>query len=116
MQDNYTQKAVKRLGDEALLSKIKALVQEERKLTLSILHHLREVERRRLFAALAYPSLFEYAVRELGYSPSAAQRRISAMRLLRELPEMEAKIQEGKLSLPVVAQAQSFFHQEAKAA
>lgn len=102
------------LSDQALLEKTRVLVREERELTARILHHLREVERRRLFVDLGYPSLFEYAVHDLHYSEASAQRRISAMRLLKELPELESKIEEGSLSLSVLSQAQRFFRQEAK--
>src|SRR5579885_762252 len=102
------------LSDQALLEKTRTLVREERELTTRILHHLREVERRRLFVDLGYPSLFEYAVGDLHYSEASAQRRISAMRLLKELPELEEKIEEGSLSLSVLSQAQRFFRQEAK--
>jgi hypothetical protein len=37
------------------------------------------------------------------------------MRLLKELPEIEEKIDSGKLSLSVISQAQQFFRQERKA-
>jgi 5-methylcytosine-specific restriction endonuclease McrA len=83
-------------------------------MTLEILHHLREIYRRRLFAMRGFSSLFDYATRELGYSAAAAQRRISAMHLLAELPEMEDKIKSGDLSLTHVAQAQKLFNTEKK--
>jgi 5-methylcytosine-specific restriction endonuclease McrA len=105
---------LRKLNDVELLSCTQELVKEERLLSIEILQHLMEVERRRLYATRGFPSLFEYCVRALGYSESAAQRRISSMRLLREIPEVEAKICDGKLSLSVISQAQSFFRQEAK--
>ena len=74
-----------------------------------ILHHLREVDRRKLFSDLGYQSLFDYCVRELGYSEGQAGRRIQAMRLMRELPEIEDKIRTGNLSLSNLSQAQSHF-------
>ena len=43
------------------------LVQEERELLTSVLAHLREIERRRLFCDLGFSSLFSYAVEKLGY-------------------------------------------------
>jgi hypothetical protein len=82
-------------------------------MTVRVLHHLREVERRRLFASLGYSSLFDYTTRELGYCAASACRRIDAMRLLKEMPELEEKIQDGKLSLSTVARAQGFFKKEA---
>jgi hypothetical protein len=100
------------LSNKILLENLISLVKKERELTLQVLHHLREIERRSLFSELGYSSLFEYVVRELKYSESAAQRRISSMRLLRELPELETKIEEGVLTLSHLSQAQSFFRQE----
>ncbi len=100
------------LSDDLLLKSTLQLAQKERETTLEVLHHLREVERRSLSATLAYPSLFEYAVKELKYSASAANRRIASMRLLRELPEIEQKVESGVLSLSTLSQAQVFFRQE----
>jgi hypothetical protein len=97
------------LQDSVLLSQIKHLVQTERDLLVKILHHLREIERRRLFSDLGYKSLFDYAVQELKYSEGQASRRIQAMRLLKELPQVEEKIATGSLNLSNVQQAQSFF-------
>ncbi len=105
---------LKHLNDAGLLSSIKNLACDERRITTEILHHLREIERRLLFAALGYSSLFEYCTKELGYSEGSAQRRISAMRLLKEMPELEEKISSGKLSLTVVSQVQSFFREAVK--
>lgn len=103
---------LKHLSDEALLSQTKNSVNREREMTLLVLHHLKEVERRRLFAGLGYSSLFDYATRELGYCAAAACRRIDAMRLLKELPKLEEKVQEGRLTLSTLARAQSFFKKE----
>ena len=103
-----------RLTDETLLSETQNLVKQEREITLKVLHHLREIERRRLFSALKYESLFSYCVQHLKYSESSAQRRIQAMRALRDLPEIETKIEAGVLSLSNLATAQSLFYQEKK--
>jgi hypothetical protein len=87
------------LSTQELNAKIQSLVREERRLTVEVLRHLREVERRMLFAELGYPSLFAYATSELGYSEAAASRRIEAMRAMREVAELENKIESGELSL-----------------
>ena len=102
------------LTDETLLDETQTLVKQEREITLKVLHHLREIERRRLFSALKYESLFNYCVQHLKYSESSAQRRIQAMRALRDLPEIEEKIEAGVLSLSNLATAQSLFYQEKK--
>lgn len=103
------------LADSELLSKIQSLAADERRITLELLHHLREMEARRLFAKMGYSSLFEYVVHELKYSTGTAHRRVSSMRLLRDLPEIEASIESGKLNLCNLSQAQRFFRQEEKA-
>src|SRR5436305_783338 len=104
---------LRQLDNETLLQKTKFLAVEERKITISVLHHLREIYRRRLYAK-SYSSLFEFVTRELGYSDAAAQRRIAAMRLLTEIPEIEEKIESGDLTLSNAAQAQKLFQTEAK--
>ena len=77
-----------------------------------MLAHLREIERRQLFSSLGFSSLFSYAVGHLKYTEDQAYRRISAMRMLRELPEMEEKISSGELSLTNMNMAQSLFKKE----
>lgn len=103
------------LNDKDLLAQTQRLAQNERELLMQILHHLREVERRRLFCDLGLSSLFEHCVRELKYSEGQAGRRIQAMRLLKELPQLESKIESGEMSLSSICQAQSYFREEAKA-
>ncbi|MBS1984554.1 MAG: hypothetical protein JST16_10310, partial [Bdellovibrionales bacterium] len=66
---------IRALKDSELLSATKALAQKERAVTMKVLRHLQEIERRKLYA-FRFTSLFDYAVRELGYSEAAASRRI----------------------------------------
>lgn len=105
---------IKNLDDRTLLSKTDSLVREERELLTKLLHHLREIERRRLFADFGYKSLYDMLVKKYGYSEDQAYRRISAMRLLAELPEIEAKINQGDLNLSHLGLAQTLFRQERK--
>jgi 5-methylcytosine-specific restriction endonuclease McrA len=79
---------------------------------MKVLQLLREVEADQHYLAMGYPTLFEFAINELGYSAGSAHRRIQGMRLLKTLPEMEEKLEDGSLSLCVAAKTQSFFHQE----
>ncbi len=103
------QTQLKQLSNSELLDKTKQLAFEERKLNIEILKHLKEIESRRLFLEIGYRSLFEYAVKELSYSEDAAYRRINAMRLLKDLPQVEEKIQSGSLSLTAACKVQNFF-------
>ena len=102
------------LRDDDLLSQTKLVAAQERRLTAQLLAHLREIERRRLFAGLGYSSLFAYVTEELGYCAASAQARIASMRLLTRLPEIESKVVSGELTLTNLAQAQRFFQQEQK--
>jgi hypothetical protein len=103
------------LTDDGLDQKIQCLVQSEREILTEILHHLREIESRRLFSRYGFSSLFSYTVKRLGYSEDQAHRRISAMRLLKELPAIEEKISSGELTLTNLSNAQTLFRQEKKA-
>lgn len=105
---------IKALSDSELLYQTKLKVQDERRLTLEILDHLREIESRKLYAKRGFSSLFVYCIKELGYSESEAYRRIAAMRLTNQVPEVTEKIQSGLLTLTNVVQAVSFFKAEEK--
>lgn len=103
------------LSDENLICKTDTLVREEREVLAKVLHHLREIERRRLFSDYGYKSLFDMAVKRFGYSEDQAYRRIQAMRLMYEIPELEDKICSGEMSLTLIGVAQTFFSHEKKA-
>ncbi len=105
---------LKNISDQVLLERTQNLVRRERELLGEVLHHLKEIERRRLFSQLGYKSIFDYATKKLGYAEDQAARRISAMRLLKELPEIESKIADGSLTLTNLSMAQSLFRQESK--
>ena len=105
-------KFTKSLSDSELLTQIQNLAAEERKLTMQVLELLREVERRRLYSQQGYSTLFEFAVKALGYSEASAARRINSMRLLKELPEVAASIEKGNLNLSSVSTFHSFLKRE----
>lgn len=100
---------LKHLTDSVLLADTKFLVNRERELTTKILHHLKEIDKRKLYSDLKYSSLYEYCIRELGYSEASAHRRIVAARMLETIPEIEEKIDQGLLNLTNIAQANQFF-------
>lgn len=96
---------LKTFSNDLLIERFVKLVRTERKITHLILECIAEIDRRELHLAMAYPSLFEYLTRVHGYSAGAAQRRISAARLLAEVPQLADKIEDGKLTLSQVALA-----------
>lgn len=103
---------LKSLSDSELLARTKVLATKEREIGLQVLWHLKEVSDRRLYSARGYSSLHDYAVKELKYSEPAASRRISAMKLLSEIPEIAPSLETGTLSLTTVCMAQGFFRRE----
>ena len=96
------------LANKILLSDTKRLVGTERSATTKLLHHLKEIERRKLYCDLKYSSLFAYCMHELGYSEGAAQRRIVAARTLTDMPEIESKIENGSLNLTNISLVNQF--------
>lgn len=106
---------IRKLSDAELLKTIKVKKCEESKLTLEVLHLLREVSRRNLYLQLGFSSLWEYATKELGYSSGSAYRRIESMKLLSDFPEYEAKVKTGELPMSTLSQLQTFFKEQKKA-
>jgi hypothetical protein len=94
------------LLNEHLLTKTQTLVQEERRITLELIECLEIISGRMLFAELGYGSLFEFCTRHLGLSEGSAHRRISAMRLARDVPQAKEKLKTGELSLTNAAKIQ----------
>ncbi|MGK5086692.1 DUF222 domain-containing protein [Bdellovibrionota bacterium FG-2] len=108
-------KELKTLSKPELIFETKAAILEERKATTRILFCFREIETRMLHAEQGFPSLHEMAIKFFGLSEGAAHRRISAMRLLKEVPELAPALEEGRLSLSVASTVQDFFRAEKRA-
>ncbi len=87
------------ISDTQLFASFENLVRSERKITAQVLECIAEIDRRRLYLEKNFTSLFDYLVKNLGYSPGAAMRRIDGARLLRELPEVIEKVQNGSITL-----------------
>ncbi len=105
---------LKKLSNDQLLSQTKNLVQKERQINILELQHLQEIECRKLYLDRGFSSLFEYTVKELGYSESSAYRRIKAMKLCKELPETKLKMAKGELNLCTASKLQSVFEKQEK--
>ena len=100
------------LSDRALLRQTSILVRHERHLQGAIIDHLAEIEARRLFLQRGCSSLFDYAVRELGYSDPAAARRIGAVRLCADQPGARERLRDGSLTLSAAAELQWAFDRQ----
>ena len=100
------------LSDRELLRETSNLVRHERHLQGAIIDHLAEIEARGLYLERGFSSLFDYAVRELGYSDAAAARRIGAMRLCADQPDAREGLRDGSLTLSAAAELQWAFHRQ----
>ena len=100
------------LSDRELLAQTSNLARVERHLQGAIIDHLAEIEARSLFLRRGFASLFEYAVRELGYSDAAVGRRIAAMRLCADNPQTRERLRDGSLSLSAAAELQWAFDRQ----
>lgn len=94
------------LTNTHLISSFKCLVHSERKITSEVLQFISEIDKRKIFLESGYSSLFDFLVKEFGYSPGAAMRRIDGARLLNELPEMGEKLKSGTITLSQATQIQ----------
>jgi hypothetical protein len=98
--------ALKAMSDEVLLSNFDRVVRSERKITFEVLCYIIEVEERRLYAFLGYNSMNAFLIKEKKYAGGSAQRRLQAAKLLKDLPELSVKIQQGSVNLTQLNQLQ----------
>ena len=96
-------KALKSVSDSRLLSRTRKLSERERETVLSILVHLIEIDRRRLYLPLGYSSLFDLCQKELKYSESVAGRRIAVVRCIRRFPRAYRALSSGKVNMTNLA-------------
>lgn len=88
-----------RLSDDALISEMQRLVASEREATARLVACLAELDRRRLYLALGYTSLFKYCVDALRLSEDATFARIEVARAVRKFPCLVAHLAAGDLTL-----------------
>src|SRR5574340_245879 len=87
------------LDSRALPERLRSVAVDERGIQADFLLHLDALDRRRGYAELGYPSLWEYCLRALNLREGAAGRRIGAMRVLRRFPVLVDALRDGRLSL-----------------
>ncbi|UCH84488.1 MAG: hypothetical protein JSW50_02000 [Candidatus Latescibacterota bacterium] len=97
-----TRRSLARLSDAKLLSELRSLVNKEKQTTLAVLLHLAEVDRRELYLEYGFSSLYDYCVGALGYSRSAAGRRIASARCIRRWPEVYRLLESREVGLSTI--------------
>jgi 5-methylcytosine-specific restriction endonuclease McrA len=90
------------LADQTLLHDLAALVTQDRATTAALLAHLTEVDSRKLYLGLAYPSMYMYCVRELRMSEGTAFKRIRAARAARRFPAIFVALAAGRLHVSAI--------------
>ncbi len=101
--NNVATRELSKLSDNLLVTTLISLSKEETKATAQMLLHLAELDRRKLYRQLGYPSLFAYCVQKLKYSESAAKRRITASRCMTKFPEVYQMFLNREVSLTTIA-------------
>lgn len=104
--------SLRALADDALLYRLEALAAQERESTADIVEHLMEVDRRETVIDLAYPSLFVYCMKKLGYSEAAAFARIRAARAAASFPDVLERLRAGSLHLDSIARLYPYLDQD----
>ena len=95
--------ALEAISDHELSGRIELLVARERKVTVVLLEHLGEFDRRQLYLPAGYSSLFAYCTERLGLSEAAAYRRITVARVARRYPSVLDRLRRGDLHLSAIS-------------
>ena len=106
--------SVRSLSDQQLLSRTVELTRCERDVTLRVLQHLNEIERRKLHLKLGYSSMFVYCTSGLGYSASAAGRRIQTARCVARFPEVRDLLESNEVNLTTISLVSRILRAETK--
>jgi len=95
------------MTNEQINTEIGNAIKTERKITNRILKLIVLAEDRKIPLERGYKDTFTWLIKEHRYSRSAASRRIRAAKLMRAVPSIEKKLEEGSVNLTTLAQAQS---------
>jgi hypothetical protein len=92
------------IPDDELLRRLVRLLSDSRRVEADLVAHIGEVDRRRLYARQASPSMFVYCTQVLHLSEAEAYLRINAARAAREHPVLLTMLEDGRLHLSGVVQ------------
>jgi hypothetical protein len=90
-------------SDDDLLRRLSDLLGQSRRDEAELVAHIGEVDRRRLYAREASPSMFAYCTEALHLSEAEAYLRIAAARASREHPLLLTLLADGRLHLTAIA-------------
>ena len=95
------------MTDDQIETQLKDLIQVERRNTNEILKLINLAESRDLALKRGFSSTFDWLTTGLGYSSSAANRRIQSARLIQAMPEIAEKLEVGDVNLTTLTKARS---------
>jgi hypothetical protein len=98
--------------DDELLRRLAALLARSRRAEADLVAHIGEVDRRRLYARHASPSMFAYCTEVLHLSEAEAYVRITTARAAREHPVLLDMLRGGRLHLSGIARLVSHLTRE----
>ena len=96
-------RALTTIPDDELLHRLAELLGDSRCTEADLVAHIGEVDRRRLYACSASPSMFSYCIHVLQLSEPEAYLRIVAARAARKHPVLLAMLADGRLHLSGIA-------------
>jgi len=97
-------KQLSKMSNNELESSLELQISNERQTLSFILEHIREVAKRDLHLAKGFPDVKRYLMKRYGYSEPAARRRVDAALVLKDVPVLAEKIQEGSICLTVIGE------------
>jgi 5-methylcytosine-specific restriction endonuclease McrA len=95
--------SLREIPDDELLCKLVELLRDSRRTEADLVAHIGEVDKRRLYAREAAPSMFAYCTRVLHLSEAEAYLRIVAARAARRHPVLLTMLAGGRLHLSGIA-------------
>ena len=87
------------LSNDDLLAATRELVRRACDVEAELLVHLGEIDERRIYLDLAFPSMFAFSIGELGFSEDAAYYRITVARAGRRWPAVIDALRSGQVHL-----------------
>ncbi len=89
--------------DKNLIRSMKEGMKRERKEQALFMKKLAEVDQRRLWAKMAYRSLYDFCLKELGLSESSAAKRIQVCRVIQKFSFVLELLESNKMTLTNIA-------------
>ncbi len=91
------------VSDDDLLRRLSEIMKKSRRVEVDLIAHIGEVDRRRLYANVAFSSMFAYCTERLHLSEHEAFLRIAVARAARKHPVLLTMLEDGRLHLSAIA-------------